>query len=87
MCDDVETLVKMRVAVKDVRPSVYVRVYLWVDAVRSIVPNVDKFSYNTIANKLLPTLEFDPIELSGEIKKEWLTFVRTTSSVNCPIPR
>jgi hypothetical protein len=78
VCDDVETLVKMRVAVKDVRPSVYVRVYLWVDSVRAIVPNVDKLSYNTIANKLLPTLAFDPVELTGEIKKEWLTFVRVT---------
>ena len=29
VCDDVATLVKMRVAVKDVRPSTYVRVYLW----------------------------------------------------------
>jgi hypothetical protein len=78
VCDDVATLVKMRVAVKDVRPSTYVRTHLWVEAVRAIVPNVDKLSYNTIANKLLPMLEFDPMTLTGEIRKEWLTFVRTT---------
>ena len=66
MCDDVETLVKMRVAVKDVRPST-LRSRLLVGRMRfaSIVPNVDKLSYNTIANKLLPTLAFDPVDVDG----------------------
>ena len=78
VCDDVATLVKMRVAVKDVRPSVYVRVFLFVEACKSIVPNVHAISYHAIANKLLPTLQFDATTLTGEIKKEWLTFVRLT---------
>ena len=73
-----ETLVRMRCAVKDIRPSTYVRVYLVRRSVKAIVPNVDKLSYNTIANKLLPTLAFDATTLTGEIRKEWLTFVRTT---------
>ena len=78
MCEQLETLVKMRVAVKEVRMNVYIRVHLWVEAVKAICPNVEKLSYFQVANKFLPTLSFDAVELTGEIKKEWLTWVRTT---------
>ena len=78
VCSDLETLVKMRVAVKEVRMLVYIRTHLWVEAVKPLVPNVEKLSYYTVVNKLLPTLAFDPVELTGEISKDWLTFVRTT---------
>jgi hypothetical protein len=78
VCSDLETLVKMRVAVRDVKMLVYIRVHLWVEAVKPINPNVEKLSFHVVVNKYLPTLMFDPVELTGEIKKDWLTFVRTS---------
>ncbi len=78
VCDQLETLIKMRVAIKEVRVNVYIRVHLWVEAVKAICPNVEKLSYFQVANKFLPTLSFDAVELTGEIKKEWLMWVRTT---------
>lgn len=78
VCSDLETLVKMRVAVKDVRMLVYIRVHLWLEAVKVLVPNAEKLSYHLVVNKLLPSLQFDPADLTGEIKKDWLTWVRTT---------
>ena len=68
----------MRVAVKEVRMLVYIRVSLWLDAVKALVPNAEKLSYHLVVNKLLPTLAFDPAELTGEIRKDWLTWTRTT---------
>jgi hypothetical protein len=79
VCSDIETLVKMRVAIKEIRIATYVRIYLWVEAVKAIVPNVEKLSYFVVANKFLPTLQFDPVELTGEIKKDWLTWARVTA--------
>jgi hypothetical protein len=78
VCEDIETLVRMRVAIKEIRIAVYVRIYLWVEAVKALCPDVEKLSYYVVANKFLPTLQFDPVELTGEIRKEWLTWVRTT---------
>jgi hypothetical protein len=77
-CDDVGTLVKMRVAIKEVRMATYVRVYLWVEAVKALVPDVERLSYFQVANKMLPTLQFDATELTGEIRKDWLSWVRVT---------
>jgi hypothetical protein len=78
VCDDLATLVKMRVAIREVEMDKYARIYLWVEAVKPLVPSVDKLSYYQVKNKFLPTLAFDAVELSGEIKSDWLTFVRTT---------
>ena len=68
VCSDLETLVKMRVAVKNVRMLVYIRVFLWLEAVKALVPNADKLSYHLVVNKFLPALQFDPADLTGEIK-------------------
>jgi hypothetical protein len=76
VCSDLETLVKMRVAVKDVFMQGYARTFLFVEAMKPIVPNVDKLSYHVVANKFLISLDFDPIELTGTIKAKWLTWVR-----------
>ena len=78
VCSDLETLVKMRVALKEIRMSLYARVYLWVEAVKPLCPNVERLSYYQVANKFVSTLQFDPVELTGEIRKDWLTWVRTT---------
>ncbi|RUL81294.1 hypothetical protein [Tautonia sociabilis] len=78
VCDDLATLVKMRVAIKEVEMDKYVRIHLWVEAVKPLVPAVEKLSYFQVKNKFLPTLAFDPVELTGEIRKEWLTWVRAT---------
>ena len=77
VCDDLATLVKMRVAIKEVEMDKYARIHLWVEAVKPLVPNVEKLSYFQVKNKFLPTLQFDAVELTAEIKKEWLTWVRT----------
>lgn len=78
VCDDLELLVKMRAPIREVRMETYIRVHLWVEAVKPLVPNVEKLSYFQVANKFLPTLAFDPVELTGELRKEWLTWVRTS---------
>jgi hypothetical protein len=78
VCDDLATLVKMRVAIKEVEMDKYARIHLWVEAVKPLVPNVEKLSYFQVKNKFLPTLAFDAVDLTAEIKKEWLTWVRTT---------
>ena len=58
--------------------ATYVRVYLWVEAVKALCADVEKLSYFVVANKFLPTLQFDATELTGEIRKDWLGWVRTT---------
>ena len=78
VCTDLEEIVRMRVAIKEVKMDVYARVNLWLDAVRPVCPKVDKLSYYQVANKFLSTLQFDASELTGEIRKEWLTWVRLT---------
>jgi hypothetical protein len=78
VCSDLEITIRSKVAVKEVRMATYVRVYLWVEAVRSLVADVDRLSYGQVANKFLPMLKFDVNDLTGEIRKDWLTWVRTT---------
>jgi hypothetical protein len=78
VCEDLETLVRMRVPIKDIRMSLYARVHLFVEAVKSLCPNIEKLSYFQVANKFVPTLSFDSTDLTGEIKKDWLTWVRVT---------
>ena len=78
VCDDLETLVKMRVAIKDVRMMVYMKVCLWVTAVKVLVPEVERLSYYQVVNKFLPTLEFDAEALTGEIRSGWIGWVTST---------
>jgi hypothetical protein len=78
VCDQLSDLVKRRVPIKDVRMSLFARICLWVEAMKPLVPNVEKLSYFQVANKFVPTLAFDAVEMTGEIRKEWLTWVRVT---------
>ena len=78
VCDDLETLVKMRVAIKDVRMLVYIKVCLWVTAVKVLVPDVERLSYHQVVNKFLPTLAFDADALTGEIRDGWIGWVTAT---------
>jgi hypothetical protein len=75
VCDDLGLLVKSKIAIKEVEFDKYVRMCLWVDAVKPLVPNVETLSWGQVWNKFLPTLEFDPVELTGEIKKGWIGFL------------
>jgi hypothetical protein len=75
VCGDLELLVKSKIAIKHVEFDKYVRIHLWVEAVRPLVPNVEKLSYYQVFNKFLPTLEFDAEALTGEIRKGWIGFV------------
>jgi hypothetical protein len=79
VCNDLNSLIRQRVAVKEVEMDRYVRIYLWVEAIKALVPNVEKLSYYQVRYKFLPTLQFDPVALTGEIRKEWLTWMRTTA--------
>ncbi len=78
VCEQLDVLIKMRVPIKTVRMHEEIRVHMWVEAVRPLVPNVEKLSYYQVTHKFLPTLLFDAVALTGEIRKEWLTWVRTT---------
>lgn len=78
LCEELARKVKMRCAVKDVRMATYVRVHLWVESVKQMVPGVEKLSFYQVANKFLPTLAFDPVDLTGEIRKEWNLWVANT---------
>jgi hypothetical protein len=79
VCDDLGLLIRSRVPIKCVEMDKYVRVHLWVEAVRPLVPNVEKLSYYQVSAKFLPTLVFDGDDLTGELKKNWIGFV--TSAV------
>ena len=46
----------------DIRMGVYVRIHLWVEAVMRSA-QCGEASYFQVANKFLPTLQFDPVEL------------------------
>ena len=79
VCEQTEELIRMRVPIKDIRMSLYARVYLWIEAMKPLVPGVEKLSYFQVSHKFVTTtLEFSAVDLTGEIKKEWLTWVRTT---------
>ena len=77
-CHQIEMLIKRKAVVTEKNlVSRNVRIYLWVEAVKAVCPSVVNLHLNTIANKLLPTLSFDPTNLTGEIKKNWLTWVKS----------
>jgi hypothetical protein len=78
VCDDLTTLIKMRVAIRDVEMDKYVRIHLWVEAVKPLCPNVDKLSFFQVKNKFLPTLTFDAVALTGDLNEQWLGWVQDT---------
>jgi hypothetical protein len=77
VCSDLETLVKMRVPIKNVEMGQYVRVHLWVEALKPHVPTVADLSFFQITHKFLHTLQFDSEALTGELRKEWAAWVIT----------
>jgi hypothetical protein len=78
LCDKLADQVKFQVAIKDVRMGLFARIYLWVEAVRPMVPDVEKLSYYQVVNFFVQTLKFSSTDLVGEIKKGWIEFVRET---------
>jgi hypothetical protein len=78
LVNKMEMLVKLRVAIASVRIKDYVRAALFIEAVKPAVPGVEKLSYHVVANILLPALNFDPVELTGELRKEWHAWTLTT---------
>jgi hypothetical protein len=78
VCEDLETLVRMRIPVKEIRMSTYARTHLFVEAMRPMCPNIEKLSYYQVASKFLPTLSFDASDLTGSLKKDWIGFLRVT---------
>lgn len=71
----IEDQVKMRLPIKEVRMDVYARVYAFLEYARPIAPDVDKLSYYQVANKFLPMLQWDKVDIEGSIKKEWVVFL------------
>lgn len=87
LCDRIADAARLSSPITDIRVNVYVKMHLWVDAVNKLMTTDDKpksvvsgLSYYVVANKLLPTLEFDVATLTGEIKEAWIPFVRETVS-------
>ena len=78
LCDRIGDQVKFQVAIKSVRIDDYIRVHAWVEAVRPLVPEVERVSFYQVVNKFLPMLSWSRTELSGEIKKGWVDFVKAT---------
>lgn len=78
LCDKIADQVKFSVAIRDVRMDVYVRVHLFVEAVRPFCEGIEKLSYFQVANKFLPMLEFDAVDLTAEVKKGWFVFLKET---------
>ena len=76
LCRRVEDAVRARVAITHVDMDVYVRLHAWVEAVRPMVPGVERLSYYQAKNKFLSTLSWSRRDLSGEIKPGWVEFVR-----------
>jgi hypothetical protein len=74
--DRVTDAVRMESAITDVRMNTYVRVSVFVSCVKPLVPGVEDLSYQQIANKFLPTITFYKVELTGEIRKGWVTFLQ-----------
>jgi len=74
VCDDCELLVKSRIAIKTVEFDKYIRMHLFIEAVRPMVANVDDMPYGQVYHNFLPMLEFDPEALTGEIRKGWIGF-------------
>lgn len=74
-CSRVADEVKLRVAVDKVEVSVYVRVHLFCELVAVHAPAVNTLSYYTVKQFGIPTIEFDPVELSASIKPDWTPFV------------
>lgn len=79
LCNELERKVKLRVAIKKVEMAKYVRIHLWVEALRPDVPEVEKLSYYQAYNKFVPTtLLFDGVDLTGELRSEWHTWTVAT---------
>ena len=78
LCDKIADQVKFSVPIKDVRMDVYARVHLFVEAVRPFCEGIEKLSYYQVANKFLPMLQFDAVDLTAEIKKGWYAFLQET---------
>ena len=78
LCERIGDQVKFQVAIKSVRIDDYIRVHAWVEAVRPMVPEVERISFFQVVNKFLPMLSWSRTELSGEIKKGWVDFVKAT---------
>jgi hypothetical protein len=78
LCDQIGERVSARIPVGEHRMDRCARIHLWVEAMKPLVPRVERLSYFQVTNKFLPTLRFDPVDLTGEIKDEWLTWVRMT---------
>lgn len=82
LCDRVTDAVVMSgTAPGDVRVATYVRMFVWAIHVKSLLPegrDVYGLSYYVVANKLLPTLDFDNATLIGSIKADWQAWVMQT---------
>jgi hypothetical protein len=78
VCDDLAVKIRSKVPIKLVEMDKYIRIDLWVEAVRPLVPGVEKLSYYQVYNKFLPTLDFDVELLTGEIRKGWIGWVTST---------
>ena len=76
LCRRAEDEVRARVPIANVEMDVYIRLHAWVEAVRPMVPGVERLSFFQARNKFMTTLSWSRRDLSGEIKDGWVEFVR-----------
>jgi hypothetical protein len=67
---------KLTLGINNVRLDVSAKIYGFVEAVKVSNPLVEKVSYYRIANHFIPMFAWDCVRLEGQIKPEWLSFVR-----------
>ena len=71
-----EDAVRDRLPDIQIEMDVYIRVHAWIEAVRPMVPDVERLSYHQVKTRFIPTLSWSRRDLSGEIKAGWVEFVR-----------
>jgi hypothetical protein len=76
LCERIADRVKLTVPIASVRIDDYIRMHVFVEAVKPMVENVDTLSIYQVSSKFLPMLSFSKTELTGELRLEWTDFVK-----------
>jgi hypothetical protein len=80
LCTEVEGEMRLLAAVsnKEFRVAVFVRTYLWTEAVKTLHPDAMSLSYHLVCNIMLPTLSFSESNLTARIPDVWAEWVKQT---------
>jgi hypothetical protein len=73
---------KLVLGVNDVRMDVSAKVAAFVDWMKPGSDLIDKVPYYRIANFFLPMFEWDCVKLTGEVRADWVEFLRSNVADN-----